>query len=172
MTELTVPEEAAQLTSKDRPKPIKTPQVSLQNTVTALKSLKDDAGQIVELTAEEKTLVAEFFHQFMKLTVPLAQSIPVSPSALLTIKGEIVQANIAPTGHLIIIYPDGTAELEDLSAEKNRNLMLSVVEDALPKFTQLMKNHKQKIEGRINFLSSVTKEMQDISEALNTTPEA
>jgi hypothetical protein len=108
----------------------------------------------------------------MNLTSPLAQSIPVSPSVLLNTKGEVVQANIDPTGHLILIYPDGNAELEDLSTEKNRNLMLSVIEDALPKFTQLMKNHKQKIEGRINFLSSVTKEMQDVSEALNTTPEA
>jgi len=171
MTQLIVQEKANQASVEDKAKPTKILQANIQNTINTLRSLKDDAGQIVELKAEEKNLVAEFFAQFLKLTLPLTQSISISAEVLKNEKGEVAQANIDPTGHLIIIYPDKSAELADLGMAQNRDLMLSVVEDALPKFTDLIKSRKQRIERRIDFLSAVTKEMQEISEALDTDSE-
>jgi hypothetical protein len=58
-------------------------------------------------------------------------------------------------------------ELKNLSEEANRDLMISVIEDVMPKFKQFTTAHRQKIEDRIKFLSAVTKELQKISKAFS-----
>jgi hypothetical protein len=58
-------------------------------------------------------------------------------------------------------------ELKDLSEEKNRDLMMAVIEDVMPKFKGLASTRKRKLENRIKLLSSLTKEIQKSSEALS-----
>jgi hypothetical protein len=146
-----------------------TRQKPLQDLIDSLRSVQDDIGQMSELSAEEKTLVAEFFGALLKLMQPLAATIAVSIEALPEELGTVVQANIDPTGHLAILHPNGQVELKNLTEEKNRDLMISVVEDIMPKFKQLTNAQKQKIEKRISFLSSITSELQKISKALSIT---
>jgi len=143
-------------------------QVSIQELVESLKSTADDIGQIVELNSEEKILVAQFFSSLLKLMQPLAHSIAVNKSALPTQLGDVVRAHIDPTGHLILQFEDSHIELKDLSDERNRDLMMAVVGDTVPKFKTLTSAQKTKLENRIKFLSSVTKEIQKSSEALST----
>lgn len=142
-------------------------QVNLQEIVDSLKSTADDIGQISELSSEEKILVSQFFSSLLKLMQPLAPSIQVSQTALPAQVGDVAQANIDPTGHLVLQYPDGHVELKNLSDEKNRDLMMAVVGDVVPKFKNLTSNQKRKLENRIKLLSSVTKEIQKSSEALS-----
>ena len=98
---------------------------------------------------------------------PLAASMPVSPSALPEEMGSVVQANIDPTGHLMVVFKDGRVELKNLSEEANRDLMVSVIKDVMPKFKHLTSAYRQKIEDRIRFLSAVTDEVQKISKAFS-----
>jgi len=142
-------------------------QVSLQELVESLKSTADDIGQISELSSEEKILVAQFFSSLLKLMQPLAPSIAVSQAALPAQLGDVVQAHIDPTGHLVLMFEDGHLELTDLSAEENRDLMTVVIGDVMPKFKNLTSQQKHKLENRIKLLSSVTKEIQKSSDALS-----
>jgi hypothetical protein len=142
-------------------------QVTIQEVVESLKSIADDIGQITELNSEEKILVAQFFSSFFKLMQPLAPSIPVSQLALPAQLGDVVHAHIDPTGHLVLHFSDDHVELKDLNEAKNRDLMMSVVGDVMPKFKSLTNNQKRKIENRIKLLSSITKEIQKSSEALS-----
>jgi len=98
---------------------------------------------------------------------PLAASIAVNQLALPAQLGDVVQAHIDPTGHLILQYEDGHLELKDLSEEKNRDLMTAVIEDVMPKFKNLTSLQKRKLENRINLVSSITKEIQKSSEAFS-----
>jgi hypothetical protein len=161
-------QEAAKLTPAEvsaAPQPKK--QVNLQEIVDSLKSTADDIGQISELSSEEKILVSQFFSSLLKLMQPLTTSIQVSQTALPAQVGDVTQANIDPTGHLVLQYPDGHVELKNLSEDKNRDLMMAVVGDVVPKFKTLTSNQKRKLENRIKLLSSVTKEIQKSSEALS-----
>ena len=142
-------------------------QMSIQKLADALKSMADDVGQISELAAEEKLLVMEFFKSLFKLMQPLTPSMPVSTSALPVEVGNVSQAHIDPTGHLALVYDDGHLELKDLNEERNRDLMILVVQDVMPKFKNLTSAQKRKIESRIRFLSAVTKEVQKISGILS-----
>lgn len=138
----------------------------LQELVESLKSMGDDIGQISELSSEEKILITQFFSSLLKLMAPLAPSIQVSQLALPDELGNVTLAHVDPTGHLILQYEDGHVELKDLSEEKNRELMTIVVGDILPKFKNLTSAQKRKLENRIKFISTVTKEIQRSSEAL------
>jgi len=142
------------------------PAASVQALVDSLKSAGDDIGQITELTSEEKLLVAEFLKSLLRLMQPLASSIPINTS-ILPDMGTVIQAHIEPTGHLALLFEDGRFELKDLADGANRDLMITIAEDVLPKFKNLTSVQKRKVENRIKFLSSVTKEMQKMSEALS-----
>jgi len=142
-------------------------QISIQELVESLKSTADDIGQISELSSEEKILVSQFFVSLLKLMAPLVPSIPVTQSALPAQFGDVVQAHVDPTGHLVLQYEDGPVELRNLSEEKNRDLLMGIVSDIVPKFKSLTSNQKRKLEDRIKLLSIVTKEIQKSSDALS-----
>jgi hypothetical protein len=148
------------------PKPNADYEVSIQELAAALKSMAEDVGQISELASEEKLLVTEFFRSLLKLMQPLATAMPVSTAALPAEAGNVVKAYIDPTGHLSLLHEDGHMELKNLSEERNRDLMITVIKDVMPKFKSLTSSQKSKIEKRIKFLSAVTNEIQKISGAL------
>ena len=163
---ITPQEVTMEIAAKKEPNLSPKPAASVQALVDSLKSAGDDIGQITELTSEEKLLVAEFFKSLLKLMQPLASSVPVNTTVLPDM-GAVIQAHLDPTGHLALLFEDGRLELKNLTDEANRDLMITVVEDVLPKFKNLTSAYKRKVENRIKFLSSVTKEMQKMSEAFS-----
>jgi hypothetical protein len=164
--EVVVKQEAPELYAQES-KADKKKQVSVQELVDSLKSTADDIGQISELSSEEKILVAHFFSSLLKLMQPLAPSIIVNQLALPSELGDVVQAHVDPTGHLMLLFEDGHFELKDLSEDKNRELLTAVISDIMPKFKNLTTQQKRKLENRIKLLSSVTREIQKSSEALS-----
>jgi len=142
-------------------------QISVQELVDSLKSVEDDIGQISELTSEEELLVAEFFTSLLRLMQPFTQSMPITTSVLPEEMGNVIQASLDPTGQLTLLYEDGRMEIENLSDIKLRDVLISIIEDVMPKFKQFTGAQKKKVENRIKFLSAITKEMQKISKALS-----
>jgi len=167
LTQETVTKLGAELSMRDENKRVEKKQVTAQELIESLKSTADDIGQISELSSEEKLLVAQLFTSLLKLMRPLAPSINVSTSALPSEIGVVAQAHVDPTGHLALTFEDGHLELKNLGEEKNRDLMMSVVGDVVPKFKNLTSAQKRKVENRIKFLTSITKEMQKSSDALS-----
>ena len=162
--------DAKKKTAKSAPAPVKAPapkvpQMGLDELIASMKTLQDDIGQISELSSEEKRVVDVFFDSFLKLMKPLAKTIAVSPAALPDGLGHVAQANVDPKGNLMLLYPDGQVEIRNLSERNERDLMICVMTDAMPKFKQLTSAHRRKIEKRMKFLSSVTQEIQKISKA-------
>jgi hypothetical protein len=166
MTQETVTKPAIDLPLQESKRIEKKP-MNVQEIVDSLKAAADDIGQISELTSEEKLLVAQFFDSLLKLMKPLASAIPVSTSALPFTIVNAVNAYVDPTGRLALTFEDGHLELKDLSEYKNRDLMIAVVGDVVPKFKGLTSTAKRKVETRIKFISSVTKEIQKSADALS-----
>jgi DNA-binding ferritin-like protein len=141
---------------------------ALQEFTESLKTVQEDIGQICELASEEKNYVTALLESLLKIMRPLKATIPISPAALHENSENIIQATVDPTGHLITLYKDGRMELKDLSEEANRDLLISVIKDAMPKFKQFTSAYRRRIENRIKFMSTVTKELQKISKAFST----
>ena len=140
----------------------------IEEIINSLKSVADDIGQINELLTEEKLLVAQFFASLLKLMQPFTSAIAISPSALPAPFKNAKEAHIDPTGHLAVTFDDGLFELVDLAEQRNLDVMVAVIPDLLPKFKNLASAQKSKIEDRIKLLSTVTKEMQKISDSLSS----
>jgi hypothetical protein len=71
----------------------------------------------------------------------------------------------------MILYQDGQMEIRNLREKSHRELMICVIREVAPKFKQLTSTHRQKIEDRMEFISSVTNELQKISKAFSTEPD-
>ena len=142
--------------------------MSIQEIIESLKSTADDIGQISELSSEERILISQFFSALFKLMQPLTPSIAVDQLALPDELGNVIAAHVDPTGRLGLQFEDGHFELKDLSEEKNRDLMIAVMGDVVPKFKNLTSMQKRKLENRIKFISNVTKEIQKSSEAFSS----
>ena len=134
--------------------------------VETLRRLREDVGQISELSSEEGSIVAAFSLAFLKLMEPLTKALPVDAGVLPPEFGAVEKANVLPKGDLVVLHRDGRMESVDLTDAENRDLLVTVMSDAMPRFNALIAKRRSKIENRINFLSSVTKELQSIADSL------
>jgi hypothetical protein len=141
---------------------------SPEEVVETLRRLREDVGQISELSAEEENIVAAFALAFLKLMEPLTKALPVDVSVLPRELGLVERANVVPKGGLILLYADGRMESIDLTERDNRDLLITVVSDVMPRFNNLISQRRGKIEERITFLSSVTRELQTIADSFET----
>jgi hypothetical protein len=139
---------------------------SPDEVVETLRQLREDVGQISELSSEEGSIVAAFSIAFLQLMEPLTKALPVDAGVLPPELGAVEKANVLPKGDLVVLYQDGRMESIDLKDAENRDLLVTVVSDVSPRFNALIAKRRGKIEKRITFLSSVTKELQSIAESL------
>jgi len=141
---------------------------SPEEVVESLKRLREDVGQISELSSEEGNLVRTFSLAFLKLMEPLAKNIPIDVEVLPRRLGRVERANIIPNGQLVLLHQNGRMESVDLVEVVNRDLLITVVSDVLPKFKELVSERREKIEKRITFLSEITRELQNIADSFAT----
>ena len=139
---------------------------SPDEVVETLRQLREDVGQISELSSEEGSIVAAFSIAFLQLMEPLTKALPVDAGVLPPGLGAVEKANVLPKGDLVVLFQDGRMESIDLKDAVNRDLLVTVVSDVSPRFNALIAKRRSKIEKRITFLSSVTKELQSIAESL------
>jgi hypothetical protein len=159
----------------DRPAPAMEPMrappampASPEEVIGTLRRLREDVGQISELSSEEENIVAAFALAFLKLMEPLTKALPVDTSILPRELGVVEKANVVPRGDLVILHSDGRMESLDLTYKDNRDLLITTVSDVMPRFNSLISQRRSKIEERITFLSSVTKELQTIADSFET----
>jgi hypothetical protein len=106
--------------------------------IETLRQLREDVGQISELSSEEGSIVAAFSLAFLKLMEPLTKALPVDAGILPPELGALEKANVLPKGDLVVLHRDGRMESIDLSNAENRDLLIIVVSDSIPRFNQLI----------------------------------
>jgi hypothetical protein len=111
--------------------------ISIDEMLAALKSTGEDIEQITKLALEEKPLV-KLLSSLLKEMQPHTSSIPVSPSVFPSRLGKVSKAHIETTGSLVLTLEDGRQKIVDLNEYKNRDLMVAVVSDMIPKFEHLI----------------------------------
>jgi hypothetical protein len=135
------------------------------DVVENLRRLKEDVGQISELSSEEGNIVDAFSAAFFQFMKPLAKTVPVDTSALPGEFRGVERANMLPTGELVVLMGDGRMQSIDLKEADNRDLLVVLINDVMPRFNPLVSEKREKIERRITFLADVTRELQTIAES-------
>jgi len=139
----------------------------LENTLKSLENIREEIGQMSELTSEESMLVTEFLKTLIKVMQFLPQKLPVSTSVLPEEWGEVNQASLDLTGQLLVLYPDKKMESINLTEQRYRELLIKIAYNVVPTLKRLITSHRQKIEARFKLMSSVTKELQRTAKTLS-----
>ena len=121
-------------------------QISIEEILESFKSVADDIQQISKLFSEESVVVTQLL-ALLKRMHQLAPSIEVSTAALPFEVGEAIEARLDSAGNLVLTYADEHQELRDLSDFKNRDVMIAVIGDILPKLEELTTKPKEKIKA-------------------------
>ena len=148
-------------------KPQETKEKTIEDTLKFLDGIREETGQVFELTTEENMLVQEFLTSLLKIIQPLAQALPVSTSVLPEEWGKVSQASLDLTGQLLLLYPDETMKIINLTEQRHRELLLKITYDIMPTLKRLITSHRQKIEARVTFMSFITKELQKTAKAFS-----
>ncbi|UCE29313.1 MAG: hypothetical protein JSV85_00840 [Candidatus Bathyarchaeota archaeon] len=143
-------------------------ETDIEDTVNSLNDIRQEAGQISELSTEENMLVEEFILALLKIMQPLASTLPVSTSVLPEEWGKVTQASIDLTGQLLVLHPDKRMKTVNLTEQRHRELLLEITHDIMPTLKKLVNSYREKVEARVKFMSSVTKELQRTAKAFST----
>ena len=119
-----------------KPRAIKK-QISIDEIAETFQSVAEDIREIGKLTTEENNFIAGFISSLKVNMEPWINQIAVATTIVPIDYGIISQAYIHPNAVLELVYPDGHHENVDLSQPKNRDLMLAVFDDVVPKFEAL-----------------------------------
>ncbi|MGD6853174.1 MAG: hypothetical protein ACQCN6_14030 [Candidatus Bathyarchaeia archaeon] len=125
--------------------------ISLDEIVGSFDSVTQDIVQIGKLATEEKTVFNQFLKTLKNHLEPLSKPIAVSTSIVPIDLGVVKQAYIKSTGHLELTFLDGHHTLVDLSAPKNRDLMMAVIDDVMPKFEALIHEIEEERRRRATY---------------------
>ena len=105
---------------------------SAAEAVSHIKRAKEDVELIVSLLADEGTVVEGLIKALTTSGFPVNR-IPLEPSAMPEELGEVEEAHLTSEGGLIVSLLDGQVDSFDLSHEENRGLLVSAMEDLVPK---------------------------------------
>lgn len=134
------------------------------NVVGFMRGLREDVERIQVLTRDEEEVVGEFSRALMGATSPLSLALPVDASLLPPEMGDIERASVAPKGVLVLLMSDGTMETVNLTEPENRDLLVTVIRDAVPQYKNLLQVRRQKIEQRIALISKATRDLREIAD--------
>jgi F0F1-type ATP synthase membrane subunit b/b' len=147
--------------------PQKEKKASPEDVLKTLNDIREQTGQISELATEENMLVKEFLTALLKIMKPLTRTLPITTTILPEEWGKVSQANVDLTGQLLVLYPNGRMRSINLAEQRHRELLHKIIYDVMPKLKKLIASHRQEIEARVKFMSSVTKELQNTARAFS-----
>ena len=110
---------------------------SAAEAVSHILGAKEDVEGIVSLLADEGTVVEGLIKALTTSGLPVNR-IPLEPSAMPDELGEVEEAHLTSGGSLIVSLLDGQVDSFDLSFEENRGLLVSAMEDIVPKLHSVL----------------------------------
>jgi hypothetical protein len=112
---------------------------SVDEIVSSLSGLRGDLSHLSDLKSVEDQVVDDLFQVLMKLT-RLLQWAPVETSVLPVELGMVESAHVTPEGSLIYFHDGGEIGSLDLSQYDNRDVLVDVVRDLVPKLREILEN--------------------------------
>lgn len=117
--------------------PLEDPRASAEEVITTLRGVQGEIDVISSLITDEKVVVESLFGKMREITGALRR-IPVDTSALHTGPDEPEDAYLDADCRLIVSTSEGEIKVLDLSAGESRELLVTVIEDVVPKLKGIL----------------------------------
>ena len=132
----------------------------------SLRKLRDDSIQVNELRDEEDRIVGALLEAFLEVMSSIPGGVPVNPELLPGEAGDIDRLSVSSSGELLILYLNGEMDAVELSDHENRDLLVDVINDVSPKVRHQIIEMKGRLEKRIVYLSTVSKELRGMAASI------
>lgn len=115
--------------------------MSIEEIGESLQGVGEEINQIFKLQSQENSLAEQFFTSLLKVMTPLTPLIEVTPSTIPFKRKKIIKAHVDPTGQLLLLFENGYEEPLDLTEPRNRDIMMAVASEVVPKLAILASNY-------------------------------
>lgn len=110
---------------------------SSEEVVSAIRGAREDVELVSSLLSDEKVVVDALVELLPGLS-PLLVRVIVDPSVLPVEMGEVEEVRLAPDGRIIVCRTDGEINTTDLTGGANRDLLVEVMRDIVPKLKEVL----------------------------------
>jgi predicted RNA-binding protein len=117
--------------------PLDDPRALAEEVIMALRGVQGEIDVISSLITDEKVVVESLFGKLREITGALRR-IPVNTSALHTGPDELEDAYLDADCRLIVSTSEGEIQVFDLSAGESRELLVTVIDDVVPKLKGIL----------------------------------
>jgi hypothetical protein len=139
-----------------------------EQTSQTLREIQENAGQISELTAEEQTLVKDFFESLLKIMKPFGKTIEISATGLPeSYSRRTNKAYLYLTGQLVLVFTNGEVEIMNLVDPENHQVLVDITGEIMGKLRTVINTHRSNTESRVKFLMQITKELQKVAQVFS-----
>ena len=110
---------------------------SSEEVLSAIRGAREDVELVASLLSDEKVVIDTLVELLPGLS-PLLARVTVDPSVLPVEMGEAEEVRIALDGKLIVCRTDGEIKTADLKEGANRDLLVEVMRDFVPKLREVL----------------------------------
>jgi hypothetical protein len=110
---------------------------SSEEVLSAIRGAREDVELVASLLSDEKVVVDALVELLPGLS-PLLVRVIVDPSVLPVEMGEVEEVRLTPDGMLIVCRTDGGIKTKDLTGGANRDLLVDVMSDVVPKLKEIL----------------------------------
>jgi len=160
---------ASQSSPSTEPQTVPTQAKASEDGITGLlNEMRENAGQISELAKEEENLVTEFFNHMFKILKSFSKTIEISSSSLPEqYRGRIDKSYLYLTGQLVLVHTNGELEILNLTDQENHDVLVEITEEIMTKLKMVINTSRSKIEKRVKFLITITRELQKVAKVFS-----
>ncbi len=121
---------------------------SSEETLLAIRGAREDVELVASLLSDEKVVVDALVELLPGLS-PLLMRVTVNPSTLPVEMGKAKEVRLTPDGKLIVYRLDGELKTTNLTKGANRDLLVEVMRDVVPKLKEVLDNFPVFLEPAI-----------------------
>ena len=112
---------------------------SSEEVLSAIRGAREDVELVVSLLSDEKVVMDALVELLPGLS-PLLARATVDSSVLPAEVGEVEVVHLAPDGRLIVCRTDGAIKTTDLTEGANRDLLVEVLRNVVPKLKEILES--------------------------------
>ncbi len=132
----------------------------MEDIVSSIGLLKEEAAQISELSELERQYATETISYLKRLIEPLNTSFHIDPRGVMKGDGSVTDIVLTPQGTVCLVRKENVVSkpIESLQTET----LVNIIQQVIPQVKNHVSVKREKMTARVNMLERVTKELRKV----------
>jgi hypothetical protein len=133
----------------------------MEEIVSSISLLKEEAAQITELSELERQYANETITYLKRMIEPLNTSFHIDPKGVMKGDGSVTDIVLTPQGTVCLVRKENVVSkpIDSLQTET----LVNIIQQVIPQVKDHVSVKREKMTSRVNMLERVTKELRKVS---------